>query len=65
MAPSDKLQINLIFSLLNLSLHALVFEFTKLITIQVNFYFPFADANQMLVKLLRGLLLCCNILILE
>lgn len=41
---TDRLQINLIFALLNPSLHVLVFDFTKLITIEVNFYFIFEDA---------------------
>lgn len=36
---TDKLQINVVFSPLNPSLHVLAFDFTKLITIEVTFFF--------------------------
>lgn len=41
---TDKLQINVVFSPLNPSLHVLVFDFMKLITIEVTFFFFLADA---------------------
>lgn len=48
---TDKLQINVVFSPLNPSLHVLVFDFTKLITIEVTFFF---FCRCLGVKQLRG-----------